>query len=100
MFLCTLVHFHGVRSHTIIYGIKIKIKFCDCFQESLRNKLPKMYIRKPSSVVICESSAKIYRFFPGFPLNFQDISGIKLGRWGISFLSPEFCTPAGRRTLF
>ncbi len=39
-------------------------------------------------------------FFPGFPLNFQDISGIKPGRWGTSFLSPEFCTPAGRRTLF
>ncbi len=41
-----------------------------------------MCIRKPSSVVIGESSAKISRFFPGFPLNFQDISGIKLGRHG------------------
>jgi hypothetical protein len=45
-------------------------------------------------------SASISRFFSGLPLNFQDISGIALGGWVISFLSPEFCTPAGRGTLF
>jgi hypothetical protein len=41
-----------------------------------------------------------FQVFSGLPLNFQDISGIALGGWVISFLSPEFCTPAGRGTLF
>ncbi len=50
--------------------------------------------------VIGESSAKISRFFPGFPLNFQDISGFSLRGWQNSFLGQEFCTPAGRGTLF
>jgi hypothetical protein len=41
-----------------------------------------------------------FQVFSGLLLNFQDISGIALGGWVISFLSPEFCTPAVRGTLF
>ncbi len=55
---------------------------------------------------ICEQtllSVNLLLKFPGFsrfPLNFQDFSGFSLRGWGISFLGQDFCTPAGRGTLF